>query len=270
MMLDMAAEEPDWVPDDVDLTKPNAARVYDYFLGGANNFDVDRVFAKKVANILPDAPFLAIENRSFLRRAVKFLAEQGVRQFLDLGSGIPTVGNSHEIAQAVDPSCRVVYVDFEAVAVAHSELILQDNPNAAIVRADLTEPDVVLKHPITTGLLDFGEPIAVMMFASIHFVPDSAHPEELVAAYRDATVPGSYLALSHGTSDERPEVQDAVNEYQATANPAILRSRSRVMRFFDGYELVEPGLVFTPEWRGEVDVCDPWRAGAYAGVGIRT
>jgi hypothetical protein len=266
----MATEEMSWVPDDVDLSKPNAARVYDYFLGGANNFDVDRVFAKKVAQILPDAPFLAIENRSFLRRAVKFLAEQGVRQFLDLGSGIPTVGNSHEIAQAVDPSCRVVYVDFEAVAVAHSELILQDNANAAIVRADLTEPDSVLKHPITTELLDFGRPVAVMMFASIHFVPDSANPDGLVAAYRDATAPGSYLALSHGTSDERPDVQEAVEEYKTTANPAILRTRSRVLEFFDGYDLVEPGLVFTPEWHGELDVCDPWRAGCYAGVGLKS
>ncbi len=265
----MTAEELGWVPDDVDLSKPNAARVYDYFLGGANNFDVDRVFAKKVTQILPDAPFLAIENRSFLRRAVKFLAERGVRQFLDLGSGIPTVGNSHEIAQAVDPACRVVYVDFEAVAVAHSELILQDNPNAAIVRADLTRPESVLNHRITKELLDFDEPIAVMMFASMHFVPDGANPERIVAAYRDATAPGSWLALSHGTSDERPEVQDAVDEYQTTANPAILRPKPSVLRLFDGYELVEPGLVFTPQWRGELNVCDPWRAGVYAGVGSK-
>lgn len=266
----MTAEELSWVPADVDLTKPNAARVYDYFLGGANNFDVDRAFARKIAEILPDAAFLAIENRSFLRRAVKYLAEQGVRQFLDLGSGIPTVGNSHEVAQAVDPSCRVVYVDFEAVAVAHSELILQDNPNADIVRADLREPNSVLKHPKTTALLDFDEPIAVMMFASIHFVDEDAEPEKIIAAYRDATVTGSYLALSHGTEDERPEVGDAVVEYQKTANPAILRTKAQVRRFFEGYELVEPGLVFTPEWHGELDVCDPWRAGCYAGVGKKS
>jgi hypothetical protein len=266
----MPAKGLNWVPSDVDLSKPNAARVYDYFLGGANNFDVDRAFARKVTEILPDAPFLAIENRSFLRRAVKYLAEQGVRQFLDLGSGIPTVGNSHEIAQAVDPDCRVVYVDFEAVAVAHSELILQDNPNADIVRADLREPNSVLEHPKTTALLDFSQPVAVMMFASIHFVADADHPEEIIAAYRDATAPGSYLALSHGTEDDRPEVGDAVAEYNATANPAILRTRAQVRKFFQGYELVEPGLVFTPEWHGELDVVDPWRAGCYAGVGIKS
>ncbi|HEY2694513.1 MAG TPA: SAM-dependent methyltransferase [Pseudonocardiaceae bacterium] len=263
----MAAEELSWVPDDVDLSKPNAARVYDYYLGGANNFDVDRVFAKKIAETVPDVAFLAIENRSFLRRAVKFMAEQGIRQFIDLGSGIPTVGNTHEIAQAVDPSTRVVYVDIEAVAVAHSELILADNPNADIVRADLREPESVLTNPQTTALIDFGQPVAIMAYSSIHFVSDEADPARIIAAYRDATVSGSYLSLSHGTADGRPEVGEAVQHYQKTANPGFLRSRAEVTALFDGYELVEPGIVYTPEWRGELDVCDPWRASAYAGVG---
>jgi hypothetical protein len=265
----MAAEELGWVPDDVDLTKPNAARVYDYFLGGANNFDVDRLFAKKLTEILPDAAFLAIENRSFLRRAVRFVAEQGVRQFLDLGSGIPTVGNTHEIAQEVRPDAQVVYVDFEAVAVAHSELMLADTPNATIVRADFRQPHSVLANPVVKDVIDFSKPVGVLMFSSMHFVADEDRPWDIVAAFRDATVPGSYLAFSHATNDHRPEVADAVAEYKNSANTAYVRSRDEVTRFFDGYDLVEPGVVYTAEWRAELDVCDPWRSGAYAAVGVR-
>jgi SAM-dependent methyltransferase len=230
---------------------------------------VDRIFAKKIAETVPDVAFLAIENRSFLRRAVKFMAEQGVRQFLDLGSGIPTVGNSHEIAQAVDPSCRVVYVDIEAVAVAHSELILADNPDADVVRADLRVPESVLTNPKTTALIDFSRPVAMMMYSSVHFVSDEDDPARIVAAYRDATVPGSYLAMSHATQDDRPDVGEAINQYKRTANPGYLRPKAEVTSFFDGYDLVEPGIVFTPEWRGELDVSDPWRASCYAGVGIK-
>jgi hypothetical protein len=266
----MAAEELSWIPADVDVTKPNAARVYDYFLGGANNFDVDRVFARKLTEILPDAPFLAIENRSFLRRAVKFLADRGIRQFVDLGSGIPTVGNTHEIVHAVDPAAKVLYVDFEAVAVAHSEMILAGVPNATIVRADFRWPDTVLKHPTTLEMIDFSQPVAILMFSSVHFVSDEDHPWDLVRAFRDATVPGSYLAFSHATDDGRPEVADAVAEYKNAANSAYVRTKDEVARFFEGYELVEPGIVYTAEWRAELDVHDPWRAGAYAGVGVKS
>ncbi|HEX4725544.1 MAG TPA: SAM-dependent methyltransferase, partial [Pseudonocardiaceae bacterium] len=133
----MPAEYLSWVPGDVDLSKPNAARIYDYILGGANNFEVDREFAKGLMATVPDLQALAHENRGFLRRAVTFLAEQGIRQFIDLGSGIPTVGNTHEVAQRIDPGVRVIYVDNEPVAVAHSELILQDNENADILREDV-------------------------------------------------------------------------------------------------------------------------------------
>jgi hypothetical protein len=265
----MAAEELSWIPDDVDVTKPNAARVYDYFLGGANNFEVDRSFARKLTEILPDAPFLAIENRSFLRRAVRFVAEQGIRQFIDLGSGIPTVGNTHEIAAAVDPAAKVVYVDFEAVAVAHSQMILDDVPNATIVRADFRQPETVLSHPDILEMIDFSQPVAILMFSSVHFVSDEDRPWDMVHAFRDATAPGSYLALSHATNDHRPEVADAVAQYKNAANAAYVRSKDDVAGFFEGYDVVEPGIVYTAEWRAELDVCDPWRAGAYAAVGIK-
>jgi hypothetical protein len=264
----MTAEDLSWVPSDVDVSRPNPARVYDYLLGGANNFEVDRGLAKKMIEMVPDVAFMVIENRSFLRRAVNFLATSGVDQFLDLGSGIPTVGNTHEVAQAINPDCRVVYVDQEAVAFAHSELMLADNDQADIVRADVRKPAEVLGDPKTRALLDFSRPVAVLMFAVVHFMDADDHPAELIKAYRDATVAGSALALSHGTMDGRPELVGAVEEYSAKASAqGTLRGRDEILGFFDGYELLDPGLVFSAEWRGELDVCDPWRSGIYAGVG---
>jgi len=248
----VAEEELSWIPADIDLTRPNAARIYDYVLGGANNFGVDREFAKRLVVAVPDAQVQAQQNRGFLRRAVAYLTERGIRQFLDLGSGIPTVGNTHEVAQRIAPDARVLYVDNEAVAVAHSELILQHNQNADVLRADITDPDTVLKHPRTRALLDFDQPIGLLMFAIMHFVPDSADPVALVARYRDATVSGSYLAMSHGTSDNR-DMSETVSQYRQTANPVTLRTRAEVLPLFDGYELVEPGLVFGPAWRPEVE-----------------
>ena len=264
----MTTEDLSWVPSDVDVSKPNPARVYDYLLGGANNFNVDRALAKRLIEIVPDAAFVVIENRSFLRRAVRFLAEEGIDQFLDLGSGIPTVGNTHQVVQAINPDCRVVYVDNEAVAVAHSEMMLADNPTADIVRADVRQPSVVLNDPKTKALLDFSRPVAILMFAVVHFMPRDNDPAKMIEAYRNATVPGSYLALSHGTSDGRPELDELAEEYSSRATAdAVMRTRAEVETFFDGYELVEPGLVFSAEWRAEVDVCDPWRSAVYAGVG---
>ncbi|HWC79938.1 MAG TPA: SAM-dependent methyltransferase [Pseudonocardiaceae bacterium] len=246
----------DWVPSDIDLTRPNAARIYDYVLGGANNFAVDRDFAKRLLVTMPDAQVQAQQNRNFLRRAVSFLVGRGVRQFLDLGSGIPTVGNTHEVAQRLDPEVRVLYVDNEPVAVAHSELILADNPRADVLRADVADPAGVVGHPRATALLDFSRPIGVLMFAIVHFMPDEADPAGLVAGYRDATVPGSYLAMTHGTADHRPELRPVAEAYQQTANPVTLRSRAAVLALFDGYELVPPGLVFGPAWRPEVPAGD--------------
>ena len=265
----MPAEYLSWVPSDVDLGKPNAARVYDYILGGANNFDVDREFAKRLMTMIPDAQAVAQENRAFLRRVVTYLAERGVRQFIDLGSGIPTVGNTHEVAQRVAPGAKIIYVDSEPVAVAHSELILQDNENAEILREDVRDVPAVLGHPATRRLIDFDEPVAIRMFMVLHFVPDGEEPDRLVARYRDATMPGSYLAISHVTADGRPEVADAMREYQATASPVTERTRAEVTPFFDGYELVSPGLVFTREWRPEIELTYRESSPIYGGVGLR-
>ncbi|HVV21846.1 MAG TPA: SAM-dependent methyltransferase [Pseudonocardiaceae bacterium] len=259
-----------WAPPGVDLNRPNAARVYDVYLGGAHNFAVDREFARQAKELLPDVDVVARMNRRYLQRVVRELSAEGVDQFLDLGSGIPTVGNVHEIAQEINPDARVVYVDNETVAIAHSQLILEDNPNATIVAADIREPEKVLNDPETQRLLDFDRPIAVIMCTILHFIDDDRDPLGIVAAYRDALPRGSYLAISHGTTDNRPDLQAFGDSYRRTANPVTLRSRAAVERFFDGFELIEPGLVFTPEWRPEsvADVgAEPERSGVYAGVG---
>jgi hypothetical protein len=263
----MPAEYLSWVPADVDLSKPNAARVYDYILGGANNFEVDREFAKQLQVVLPDAQALAQENRGFLRRSVAFLAAAGIRQFIDLGSGIPTVGNTHEVAQRIDPGARVVYVDNEPVAVAHSELILQDNENADILRADIRDVHGVLTDDMTRRLIDFDQPVAVLMFAVLHFLSDQQDPYRLVAAYRDATPRGSCLAVSHATGDGRPEMSDVKAAYQNTTSPLTERSKAEVARLFDGYDMVPPGVVFTREWQPEIELEYSWSSPIYGGVG---
>ena len=264
----MTTEDVNWVPSDVDVSKPNPARVYDYLLGGANNFEVDRGLAKRLVEMVPDIAFMVIENRSFLRRAVSYLAQAGVDQFLDLGSGIPTVGNTHEVAQKINPDSRVLYVDQEAVAVAHSDLLLADNPRADILRADVRKPEEVLNNPKTRAILDFDRPVAVLMFAVVHFMDDADKPADVISTYREATVPGSYLARSHSTAECRPDMIDAGAEYSSNATmEGNRRTKDEILAFFNGYDLIAPGLVFTPQWRGELDVCDPWRSAVYAGVG---
>lgn len=265
----MTAEYLSWVPADVDLTKPNPARIYDYLLGGANNFEVDRQFAKQMMAGAPDAPAACRENRAFLRRAVTFLAQQGIHQFLDLGSGIPTVGNTHEVVQAIDPAARIVYVDNEPVAVAHSELILQDNENADVIRADVRDVQSVLQNPVTRKLIDFDEPVAVLMFALLHFVGDDDEPHRMVRHYRDHTVPGSYLAVAHVSPDARPEATHLLDEYRERVAGITERPRAQIMRFFDGYDLVEPGLVFQRDWRPEIEVEYEYPSVGYCGVGLR-
>jgi SAM-dependent methyltransferase len=244
----MTGDRPSWAPESIDLDRPNAARIYDYLLGGAANFEQDRVFAEKLLEVMPLARSAARLNRAFLRRAVRFCVESGIRQFVDVGSGIPTAGNVHEIAQAVDPAARVLYVDNEPVAVTHSELLLKDNPNAAVIRGDLTDPAPVLASP----LIDWSQPVAVLMVAVLHFIPDSATPQAAVAEYVSAMAPGSFLVLSHGVENPSLEGRDEVDRlYQESSNPGVRRKPDDITRFFEGLEFVEPGLVWTPEWRPE-------------------
>ncbi|HEV2783730.1 MAG TPA: SAM-dependent methyltransferase [Actinophytocola sp.] len=261
-----------WVPETVNVDRPSAARVYDYLLGGGHNFAGDRAMAERLASVLP-APDMARMNRGFLRRAVLFLVEQGIRQFLDLGSGIPTVGNVHEVAQQVCPETRVVYVDYEPVAVAHSELLLEGNDLAAVIQADMREPEAVLGSPTTKRLIDFSEPLGLLMVGVVQFIPDSDDPWGMAARYRDVLPAGSYLALSAMTSDSAPAgMADAVRMCGFSQDPIHPRTHAEIVRMFDGFELVAPGVVYTPQWRPERpdDGRDDWkRSNMYAGVGYK-
>jgi hypothetical protein len=263
-----------WVPADVDVGRPSPARIYDYLLGGAHNFAVDRALGDELLAAQPNARRSAQQNRAFLRRAVLLQVRAGIRQFLDIGSGIPTVGNVHEIAQRVAPDARVVYVDRQESAVAHSRLLLDGNERTAVVRADLCAPHEVLNAPETRRLLDFDQPIGLLMTWVVHYVPPERDPVGLIARYRDALVPGSWLTLSHVTADLMPDRVAAVAEVLShSEDPAYPRTCAEISELFTGFELVEPGVVPAPAWRPErpEDAVGPrGRCGIYAGVGRRT
>lgn len=260
-------DRPDWASDTVDPDQPSAARMYDYYLGGSHNFASDRELAQKVLAVIPDGAQLAQANRSFLHRGVRYLQSQGIRQFLDLGSGIPTAGNVHEIAA----EANVVYVDLDPVAVAHSEAILAGVGRAGIVHADIRRPDDVLGSPVTRRLLDFSQPIGLLMVAVLHFVSSDDDAARVAATFRDAVPTGSGLVLGHGTLDSRPDEMKRLAElYRTSANPSTVRSRAQIERFLNGWDLVEPGLTWVVEWRpdwpDEVPG-DPSACGNYGAAG---
>lgn len=241
---------PEWVPDGVDITTPNAARVYDYALGGFHNFQVDREFAEEAERAWPGIIQLAHANRSYLGRAVQWLVDHGVRQFLDIGSGIPTLGNVHEVAQATAPETRVMYVDIDPVAVAHSRHILAGNPHTGAISGDLRRPDDIFTHPEVLDLFDFSEPVALLLMAVLHFVADDDDPGAIVRRFDEATVSGSYVALSHGIPTQiRAAAQDDVRKlYNRTPTAVHLRTPQQVAGLLTGWDLVEPGLVPITDW----------------------
>ncbi len=243
---------PDWVPPGVDTKRANVARIYDYWLGGTHNFLADQDVGRAIAAVEPRMREIARANRAFLGRAVRFLAAVGIDQFLDLGSGIPTSGNVHEIAQQADPRARVVYVDVDPVAIAHSKAILAGNDNAAIVEADLREPENILAHDTVGKLIDFSRPVGLILLVVLHFISDDNNPWEIMATLRDALAPGSYLVVGHATDEgSKPTVAQATQTAynRSVATQIHLRSRAEVLRMFDGYKLVEPGLVYATTWR---------------------
>ncbi|GHH57037.1 hypothetical protein GCM10017774_75970 [Lentzea cavernae] len=268
------AETQNWVPTGIDTNVPSMARVYDYILGGAHNFAADRQVGSQIEKLVPGLPSVARLNRRFLGRAVNFLAEHGIRQFLDIGSGIPTVANVHEVAQERDPAARVVYVDKDPVAVAHSRLMLSDNENAAIVQADMRDPEVVLSSPEVRRLLRLDEPVGLLMLLMMHWVPDEDSPEKLVAHYRDALPAGSFLVMTHVAKDQTGDnvgQAAAVVNRSKSADQMHMRTHAQVSALFDGFSLVEPGLVGCGEWRpdGPGDFTDEASMNMflYAGVG---
>ncbi|HVB44821.1 MAG TPA: SAM-dependent methyltransferase [Streptosporangiaceae bacterium] len=245
------ADLPDWVPPGVDVKRANVARVYDYWLGGTHNFLADQDLGRSIAAIEPKVQAVARANRAFLGRAVRFLTASGISQFLDIGSGIPTQGNVHEIAQQANPDARVAYVDVDPVAIAHSKVILAGNQNAAVVDADLREPEKILADPTVRRLIDFSQPVGLLLLAVLHFISGADDPWNLVAALRDALAPGSYLVICHATDEGKPEVAHAAETVynRSVATHVHVRSREQIQRLFDGLEIEEPGLVYLPLWR---------------------
>ena len=264
-------ERPAWAPAELDLDRPNAARMYDYFLGGSHNFAVDREVAVQAIEAWPDMPRVMQANRAFLRRAVRFMLDQGIRQFLDIGSGIPTVGNVHEVAQDAAPDARVVYVDTDPIAVAHSRAILAGNDRTAVVQADGCNPDALLADDHVRGLIDLDQPVGLLMVAVLHFVPDDRDPPGILARYRSRLAPGSGLTITHASTEGSPARAPVEELYRRTPTPIQLRGRAAITGLFAGFDLVEPGVVYLPEWRPEhpedVDEHPEWVSG-FGGVGL--
>ncbi|BAD55979.1 SAM-dependent methyltransferase [Nocardia farcinica] len=265
-------DRPSWAPEGVDMNQASPARMYDALLGGSHNFEVDRMAAEMGKRLVPDLPRLALSNRAFLRRAVRFLVDAGITQFVDIGSGIPTVGNVHEVAQSLDPRVRVLYIDIDPVAVAHARSILRDNDNADAVEADLRKPEDLLARVRESGLIDLDRPVGLLLIAVLHLLADDDRPAERVAALRNAVVPGSYVAISHLTSELRPDDAAALGASAADSSKVGIHFRpaAAIAGMFDGWALVEPGVVELPLWRPESDRDRheaPGRSLGLAGVG---
>jgi hypothetical protein len=247
-VLERMTGDPDWVLPPVDLTVAHPARMHNYWLGGGLNFAVDRDLAAKIMEIFPGIEDVARINQSFLRRAVLFMAESGIRQFLDIGSGLPNVGMVHEIVEQIS-NCHVVYVDPDPVAIAYSELLLENRDWAAGVQADVRDVAGVFDAEPARRLLDPEQPIGLLA-PMLHFLPDRLRPGDVVAAYRDRLASGSHLVIAHATGDgDPPGLAEVTEAYRGSRFPAYPRTRAQILRLCHGFDLVEPGLVAVNEWR---------------------
>jgi hypothetical protein len=236
---------------EIDTTRAHPARMYDFYLGGKDNYPADQEAAAEVIKRAPEIRDIARVNRAFLGRAVRFLAQEaGIRQFIDIGTGIPTGGNVHEVAGKAAPGSRVVYVDNDPIVNVHANALLTGNGSTGIVLADLRDPAAILAHPTVRSLIDFNEPVALLLIAVLHFVRDDEDPASIVATLRDALPAGSYLAVSHVTSDFRGEAAaSAMDVYKNATSLAILRSHDEIISMLPGWNFLEPGLVQCPLWR---------------------
>lgn len=256
-------------PIGVDPTRPSVARGYDYLLGGKDNFAIDRKVVEMLLTVAPEARLTAQANRAFGKRAVRYIAEQGIRQFIDLGSGIPTTRPSvHETARSVDPSARVVYVDVDPLVVAHSAALRSVHPGLITILADIRRPEAVIDHPDLRALIDFDEPVGVLAFSVLDVVEDTYDPVGVVGSFRERMAPGSYLGISHISARSTPEaIAHSAAISRETGFPTVaFRSDDEVHRFFEGFDLVEPGLVDITEWRSEEDT-PPFQIKLVGGVG---
>ncbi|MET9487091.1 SAM-dependent methyltransferase [Nocardia sp. NPDC006630] len=264
------------LPTEIDTTIPHEARVYDYWLGGKENYPADRALGDAIAEHVPTIKTMARANRAFLSRAVRYLvAEAGITQFLDIGTGIPTAGNTHEVAQSLDANARVVYVDKDPIVLAHARALMDSTPQGRtrFIHADLHEPDSILGNPDLTGTLDLSEPVAIMLVAIMMYFRDSDHPQEIIAALLDAVPSGSYIVITHPTADFAPEAMAGVAAAAESSGITFYpRSKSDTSELFTGTTLIDPGLVPVAAWRPELTskptaVADAESAWYWAGIG---
>ena len=263
-----------WTPPPVEGGQARPARIYDYLLGGKDNFEVDREAAEVALELMPELRAMARVNRAFLGRAVRHLAEAGITQFLDIGSGIPGPGNTGEVARRVHPEARVVYVDYDPIVCAHSRALLvgADPDRTAILQADVREPKTILDSGAVHAVLDFDQPIAVLMVAVLDFVSDVEDAHGIAIQFLDALAPGSGLALSHASEGHEPGKFGAARKgWNNATSQLVLRDRQEVGRFFTGTELLAPGVVIIPAWRPDHELTNAERDLDYghAGVGIK-
>jgi hypothetical protein len=259
--------------EEIDTSRPHPARMYDYYLGGWDNYEVDREAAQRVLDVAPGTAVAARANRDFLGRVVRYLVGNGVRQIIDIGTGIPTSPNTHELAHAVSPEVRVAYIDNDPIVATHAGARLIGTGNTGFFLGDMREPRTILDHPTIRDLIDFDEPVALLLISVLHFMTDEEDPAGILATLREALPPGSYLALSHGTADFHAEtVPEVAKIYKKSTASLTLRSHAEVLAFFDGYDLVEPGLVGVTLWRPdgpEPKSQELRQVGIYGGVARR-
>ncbi|MCL2729412.1 MAG: SAM-dependent methyltransferase [Actinomycetia bacterium] len=255
--------------DEIDTSRPHPARMYDYFLGGRDNYEVDREAAERVLDVVPEVVLGARANRDFLRRAVGYLVDSGVRQIIDIGTGIPTSPNTHEIAHAISPDVRVAYIDNDPIVATHAGARLLGTGNTGFFLGDMRKPRSILEHPTIGELIDVRQPVALMLVSVLHFVADQDDPAGLIAAYRETLPPGSHLVLSHATGDFHGErAGDVAAVYKKATASLTPRTHAQVLALFDGFDLVEPGLVQVHEWRPDEATQVPDRpVGVYGAIG---
>ncbi|MEE1940707.1 SAM-dependent methyltransferase [Streptomyces sp. TRM 70361] len=263
-----------FTPEQIDTSRPHPARMYDYYLGGSDNYEVDREAAERLMSMTPDVRVSARANRDFLGRAVRTVVrEHGIRQIIDVGTGIPTSPNTHELARSVSPDVRVVYVDNDPIVAAHADAKLLNSGNAEFVLADIRRPEEILEAPAVRELIDFDQPVALLLIAVLHFVGDAEDPAGVVSALSGALPSGSCLVLTHATLDfhEEWEVDERADVYKNATAQLSLRDRAGILPFFDGFELVDPGLVQLSRWRPDDPPRDaePGRVALYGGVGVK-
>ncbi|WP_214413050.1 SAM-dependent methyltransferase [Sphaerisporangium fuscum] len=258
-------------PPGIDPKIPSVARMYDYYLGGKDNFASDREAAERVIKLFPRARDIARENRAFLRKAVRLLARSGIEQFIDIGTGLPTAENVHQVALEASPDARVVYVDNDPIVLVHARALLADNPQTIVIEGDLRDPRAIIEHPGVRAHIDFGKPFAVILCAVVHFVEDDAEAAGIVAYLRDRLPPGGAMVLSHGFRGDRgsDSVDEAQKIYSQTRGALKMRDRETIVSYFSGLELVEPGVVQVEAWRPDFDYdIDPSAPGGLGGVGL--